>query len=321
MRHSAHVGSDRHPPAPTRPMERHVMRVLLPILLLQALSLFMSGTEGQEASQERGRAARGKIALRVDLALPKSERDPTPVPGTLKGGWTPLVAARWADMYMHDAVWEDGSSGSKPPQTTGLADTGVHVLIDCGGGNGGLHVFGMCRDNLGGGGAPTGKPQGDPIANSWFHNIDWGGAKRGDILLRLHGLPAGEYKMTCYHNHWEPKRQSTRNCLDQPSGMPPLTGVRAGPLPTQPLPGYRNWSMGSGTGKGVTSIQEARGVKVTSATSNDQVATSVIRFETDGSNDVLVIIEGGDDQYPDPARKGREGHKAILNAFEITQTE
>ena len=37
------------------------------------------------------------------------------------------------------------------------------------------------------------------------------------------------------------------------------------------------------------------------------------------SNDVLVIIAGGDNQYPDPARNRREGHKAVLNAFEIKQ--
>ncbi len=46
---------------------------------------------------------------------------------------------------------------------------------------------------------------------------------------------------------------------------------------------------------------------------------SVIRFKTDGTNDVLVIIDGGNDDYPDPARKRREGSKAVLNAFQIEQ--
>ena len=204
--------------------------------------------------------------------------------------------------------------------STGLAGTGVHVLIDCGrGGNGGFHVHGMCRDNLGGGGTPTGKPAGEPISNGWFHNVDWGGEKRGDILLRIHGLPTGEYEMTCYHNHWEPKKQSTRNCLDQTSRMPPLRAVRVLPLPAKPLPGYRNWSMGLGTGKGVKAIKEAKNIKVTSTKVDAEVARSVIKFKTDATNDVLVIIEGGDDKYPDPARKGREGHKAVFNAFEITR--
>ena len=103
--------------------------------------------------------------------------------------------------------------------------------------------------------------------------------------------------------------------------MPPLTGVRAMPLPSAPLPGYRGWSLGLGTGQGITSLKEAKDVKVTSVTSDDQVATAVIRFKTDGSNDVLVIIDGGDDTYPDPARKGREGSKGILNAFKIDQLE
>ena len=38
-----------------------------------------------------------------------------------------------------------------------------------------------------------------------------------------------------------------------------------------------------------------------------------------GSNDVLVVIDGGNNDYPDPARPGREGSKAVLNAFEIKQ--
>ncbi|MBC8218104.1 MAG: exo-alpha-sialidase, partial [Planctomycetes bacterium] len=264
----------------------------------------------------------GMIDLKVDLSLPKSEKDPTPVPGTVKSGWTPFVACRWADMYMHDATWEDGSSGKNPPSTGGLDGTGVHVMLDCGSsGNGGFAVYGMSRDNLGGGGRPTGKPKGDPIANGWFHNIDWGGERTGDILMRINGLPTGQYEMTCYHNHWEPRKQSTRNSLDQPSRMPNLPLVRAMSLPTQPLPGYRGWDIGTGTGKGVVSIREAHDIDVTGVTSDAKVAKSLILFKTDGSNDVLVVIDGGNNDYPDPARPGREGSKAVLNAFEIKQTK
>ncbi len=295
-------------------------KVLLTVLLLHELSLFIVGVAGCESNKDCLREAKGKIALKVDLALPKSEKDPTPVPGTMKPGWIPFVAARWADMYMHDTVWEDGSGGGMPPKTAGLAGSGVHVLIDCGGsGNGGFHVYGLCRDNLGGGGRPKGKPKGDPIANGWFGNIDWGGENRGDILMRINGLPAGEYKVTCYHNHWEPGKQSTRNCLDQTSRIPPMTGICAMPLPAKPLSGYRGWSMGLGTGKGVTPLKEAKGVKVTSVTSDAKVSTSVIQFRNDGSNDVLVVIDGGNNNYPDPARRGREGHKATLSGFEIKQ--
>jgi len=137
--------------------------------------------------------------------------------------------------------------------------------------------------------------------------------------MRINGLPAGEYTVTCYHNHWEPRKQSTRNCLDQPSQMPVIGGIRAMPLPAEPLSAYRGWSMGSGTGKGVTSLKEAKGINVTSVTSDANVSTSVIKFRTDGNNDVLVVFEGGSNKYPDPARRRREGHKAILNAFEIEQ--
>lgn len=295
-------------------------KVLLTVVLLHVSIPFMIGDAGCESNKVYPPGSKGKIALKVDLALPQSEKNPTPVPGTRKPGWTPFVAARWADMYMHDAVWEDGSGGVMPPKTAGLAGLGVHILIDCGGsGNGGFHVYGLCRDNLGGGGRPKGKAKGDPIANGWFHNVDWGGENRGDILLRINGLPAGEYKVTCYHNHWEPRKQSTRNCLDQTSRMPAIGGIRAMPLPSKPLSGYRGWSMGLGTGKGVTSLKEAKGVKVTSVTSDAKVSTSVIQFRNDGSNDVLVVIDGGNNKYPDPARRGREGHKAILNAFEIKQ--
>ena len=296
------------------------MKLPLSILLLNALSLSALADEARPPSQNRAPAADKLLTLQVDLALPTSEKDPTPLAGTLKAGWTPFVAGRWADMYMHDAVWQDGSGGSRPPKTKGLAGSGVHVLLDCGGaGNGGFHVHGMCRDNLGGGGKPQGKPQGEAIANGWFHNIDWGGKQRGDILMRIVGLPAGQYKLICYHNHWEPKKQSTRNCLDQPSRMPAISGVRALPLPAKPLSGYRSWDIGLGTGRGVTSLQAAQHLKVTSATSDAKVATSVIHFKTDATNDVLVIITGGNNKYPDPARKGREGHKAVLNAFEIKQ--
>ncbi len=77
--------------------------------------------------------------------------------------------------------------------------------------------------------------------------------------------------------------------------------------------------MGLGTGKGVKSLMESKDVKVTSVTSDAGVGKSLIRFRTDGSNDVLIVFDGGSDIYPDPARRGREGHKAVLNAFKIKQ--
>ena len=304
---------------------RTVIQFLVVSTLIYALlgcSKYMesAGISPVEEELQQATAEDNMLLLEVDLALPKSESDPAPLPGTLKPGWIPFVALRWADMYMHDAVWEDGSGAVNPPNTAGLGGSGVHVQLDCGGsGNGGFHVYGMARDNLGGGGRPTGSPKGDPIANGWFHDIDWGGENKGDILMRVNGLPAGEYELTCYHNHFEPGKQSTRNRLDRPSTMPDMPRVYAMPLPANPLPRYGGWATGTGTGKGVTLLKDATNVDVTSVTSDDQVGTSVIQFRTDGSNDVLVIIDGGDNTYPDSARPGREGSKGILNAFRLKQ--
>ena len=254
------------------------------------------------------------LCLKVDLVLTQCE-DPNQqiIPGTAKPGWWPWVV-RGTDMYMHDAAWERGENGQgPPPDTNGIGGSGVHVAITCGSeGNGGFHVHGMCRDNLGGDGCPTGAPDGDPIANGWFHNIDWGGEKTGDVLMRINGLPAGEYELISYHNHWEPCTQETRNCLDCTSNMPNMPRVSAQSLPTDSL-GY-NFGFEFGTGMGVTPIQDACDVDVSCVTSDDDVSTSTIRFFTDGS-DVLVIYDGGDNTYPDPARPKREGSKGILNAF------
>jgi len=259
----------------------------------------------------------GGLHLKVDLGLPECGSTPDnviTVPGTVKEGWWGRVFWGDVDMYMHDFAWEDGSRGADPPDTPGVNGSGVHFALDSGVGDGGYHVHGMCRDNLGGGGCPTGSPVGDPIANGWFHNIDWGGECTGDIHMRLTGLSPGEYVLVSYHNHWEPCSQETRNCLDCTSNMPPMTGVYATSLPVAGLPDCGvAWS---GTGTGVTSIQDAYDVDVTSVTSDDEVSTSTIRFHTDGS-DVLVVYDGGDNTYPDPARPGREGSKGILNAFEI----
>jgi len=257
------------------------------------------------------------LHLKVDLGLPTCESTPeytVPVPGTVKEGWWGRVFWGDTDMYMHDFAWEDGSRAADPPNTPGVDGSGVHFALDSGIGDGGYHVHGMCRDNLGGGGCPTGAPLGEPIANGWFHNIDWGGECTGDIHMRIAGLPPGRYELVSYHNHWEPCSQATRNCLDCYSNMPPMTAVYATSLPVAGLPGCA--VVWSGTGTGVTSLVEAYNIDVTSVLTDADVATSTIEFETDGS-DVLVVYEGGDDTYPDPARPDREGHKGILNAFEI----
>jgi len=123
--------------------------------------------------------------------------------------------------------------------------------------------------------------------------------------------------MINYHNHWEPASQGSRNCLDKESGMPPMPLVTATSLPVDGLQlGYEKWNFSPGSGEGVEVLEEAYNIKVTSVLSDDEVARSLIRFRTNGT-DVLVIIDGDDNSYPAPARSGREGSKGILNAFEI----
>jgi hypothetical protein len=266
----------------------------------------------------------GSLHLRVDLGLPQCAdggavviTDP-PVEGTVKEGWWGFVVPAFADMYMHDAYWEMGEYGEgPPPDSDGIAGSGVHVALGCGGaGDGGFHVYNKCRAHQGGGGCPTGPVEGGAIANGWYHNIDWGGEGTGDILMRINGLPPGEYVLVSYHNHWEPCTSATRNCLNCESEMPNMPSVTAQSLPVDPLPGYTGWNFTPGTGMGVTPIEDAYDVDVTSVTSDDEVSTSTIRFHTDGS-DVLVIYDGGDNEYPDPARPRREGSKGVLNAFEL----
>ena len=231
------------------------------------------------------------IWLKVDLALPVcgGTDGSEVVAGTAKPGWTIWSAQRWQDMYMHDMV-----------DVANIGGTGITTTITCAReGNGGFHIHGLCRDNLAGDGCPNGIPSGEPIANGWFHNIDWGGEKRGDIWLDIADPPPGRYMLRSYHNHWEPASQSSRNCLNEESSMPPMPIVHA--------TAYTD---------GFESLMEAYNIKVTSVLTDADAATSTIEFETDGA-DVRVVYDGGDDSYPDPARPGREGSKGILNAFEL----
>ncbi|MHC4666403.1 MAG: hypothetical protein ACYS9T_10695, partial [Planctomycetota bacterium] len=221
------------------------------------------------------------VCLKVDLGLPTCESTPndvTTVPGTVKEGWWGRVFWGDTDMYYHDFAWEDGSRAADPPNTPGIDGSGVHFALDSDFGGGAYHVHGMCRDNLGGGGCPTGSPDGEPIANGWFHNVDNGGECRGDIHMRMTGLPPGRYGLKSYHNHWEPCTQATRNCLDCYSNMPPMTGVYATSLPVAGLPACG--VVWSGTGTGVTSLVEAYDIDVTSVLTDADVATSTIEFET-----------------------------------------
>ena len=256
----------------------------------------------------------GLLDMKVDLAVPQWLDRSKYREGTAKKGWFIWASSRWADMYMHDAGWLPEGNGNDPE---GILGSGIQFFLDNGkGGNGTVMAKGLCRGSLAGDMPPYGEPEGDPIANSYFYACDWGGQKNGDCFLMIRGLPAGEYEMTSYHNHWEPCSQQTRNCHMCESGMPPMPSVSANPVPVEGYPGFGGWTLPKGTGKGVVSLLSAKDVKVSSVLKDEDVTKSYIRFTTDGS-DVLIRYEAPDNSYPDRARSGREGARGILNAFEL----
>jgi hypothetical protein len=258
------------------------------------------------------------LVLQVDLAVKTCDKKGL-YPGLAKPGWTIWAADAWTDMYMHDyQVFPTKADGSLDP--AGINGTGVTLWMTTGSeGQLGIGAKGVCRDNLAGGGCPSGTAEGDPICNSWAYGVDWVGPFAGDILLVFKGLPAGVYELYSYHNFWEPCTQKTRNCLDCVCGMPPMPSVTANPIPKEPIPGYKA-KLPVGTGKGVTAIKNAYNVAPQHVYSDEELVPSVIKFETDGSP-VLVIYQADRTKplYPDCARPGREGARGILNAFELIQ--
>ncbi|MHC4186233.1 MAG: LamG-like jellyroll fold domain-containing protein, partial [Planctomycetota bacterium] len=275
----------------------------------------------------------GGLVIQVDLAVKTCDNSKL-YPGLAKPGWTIWASNAWTDMYMHDyqifPLKEDGSGLDE----AGINGTGVTLWFTTGNeGQLGIGAKGICRDNLGGGGCPSGTAQGDPIANSWAYGVDWVGPYAGDLLLLIRNLPAGTYQVNSYHNFWEPCTQSTRNCLNCDCGMPPMPAITARSLPEQLVSldanGVRTeggWTWKAhlpvGDGKGVEPILNAYNVAPQHVYKDSELVPSVIKFKTDGS-DVLVIYEADRSEplYPDCARKGREGARGILNAFEIIAIE
>jgi len=273
-----------------------------------------------------------KLVLQIDIAVKTCDNTKL-YPGLAKPGWTIWAANAWTDMYMHDhQLFPTKADGSL--DEGGINGTGVTLWMTTGSeGQLGIGAKGICRDNLGGEGCPSGTAEGDPIANSWAYGVDWVGPYAGDILLVIRNLPVGVYELYSYHNFWEPCTQKTRNCLDCVCGMPPMPSVTANPLPKQlvsldangvPMPGKMSYRarLPVGTGKGVESIQNAYNVAPQHVYKDSQLVPSLVKFSTDGS-DVLVIYQADRSEplYPDCARKGREGARGILNAFELIQVD
>jgi len=260
----------------------------------------------------------GTLAIQVDLAVTKWNST-EPMPETAKPGWTIWADPGWADLYSHD--------GKK---LENIAGTSIDVHITLGyEGMGCLKVKGLRMYSKAGGGRPSGKVLGDPLCNTWFESADWASygtghpGSWGNVLLCISELPAGEYELYSYHNHFYHCDRYEDSCLgivkflggfyQTAAEQGPMPAIRVIALPPKALPYYDHWGFGPGTGKGVEAIQNAYNVSATHVDDDWKLSPSLVKFRTDGSP-VLVIYEAPRDywdyrEYP--------GGRAILNAFRL----
>jgi len=263
------------------------------------------------------------VNMQVDFVPEVWGNETQAIPGTHKPGWIPFMPGGWGDLYMHD--WRG---------ITNLGGTGVDVCITgCAEGRSGMKVYGMCMDNKAGGAAPNGSPVGEPIANSWFTSVDRCAGPlgvEGSSQLGIYKLPAGTYEVKMYHNLWEPSSDSSRECTNDAYGNRSPMDVHVRSFAEQwawcdtlcavslyhcghagdalrKMQGFA----GPDPGNNVVAIQEAFGVLPTSVQTDADVATSLVKFWTDGSPVILHCQTGEeqDSQY--------RGDRAAINAFEI----
>ena len=196
-------------------------------------------------------------------------------------------------LNLHGTINTDSPKG----EDAGVTISGVVVTLESGfsatTGNGLLNIYagvvhhGLTADDL--------FIDSSRGAYSAIHNGAWGGEATGDILMRINGLPPGEYELKSYHNHWELRTQSTRNCLIGESTMPNMPLVKPLSLPVMGLPEYGGkWNFTPGTGMGATVLLNAYDIDVTRPTSDDWVSTSLIKFHTDGFSAPDGQIDTGD---------------------------
>jgi len=286
------------------------------------------------------------LHLKVDLGLPIWCGYPLPPPctlcdipiaGTIKEGWTPWVSPRWQDMYDHGTV-----------QLENIDGTGICMMLSTvRGGHMALKVCGMIMPSLNGG-EPYGSPLYDPICNSWLYNCDFAENPQGDIVLGIYNLPAGEYALYSYHNHFYCERLSGDptpvrcecQCNPQPA-MPSITAMSISELVYRYLAVYGWWDvereflngmpeywdyhgqpvfppdhpLGPRACGNVTTLQGAYNVQPQQVTRDEDLVPSLVKFRTDGSA-VHIVYESGCCAN-DGVRPDRYGGRAILNAFEL----
>jgi len=184
-----------------------------------------------------------------------------------------------------------------------------------------------------GGCAPNGSAVGEPIANSWFTSVDRCGGPmgvEGSSQLGIYKLPVGTYELTLYHNLWEPSSDGSRECTKNGYSGNPIVqihvwsfddadafhenvclqyGHTCGPHgdALRKMQGFA----GSDPGTNITAIQEAYDVQPTAVQTDADVATSVVKFWTDGSP-VIIYCESGEGQSSQYI-----GDRAPINAFEL----
>ena len=259
----------------------------------------------------------GTLEIQVDLAVPKWGSS-EPMPETAKPGWTIWASPAWADLYSHDNQ-----------KLKNVAGTSIDLQITMGEA---LKAKGMRMSARGGGGKPWGRVLGDPLCNTWLEAADWASygkkaATWGNILLCISDLPAGEYELYSYHNHFYHCDRYEDSCVgvvkfrggfyQTAAEQGPMPAVRVTSLPPAILPGYNRWAFPAGPGKGVESIRNAYNVSATHIDDDWKLSPSLVKFRTDGSP-VLVIYEAPRDywdyrEYP--------GGRAILNAFRLIRTK
>jgi len=275
------------------------------------------------------------VDLKVDMAVPEYGTE-NPIAATHKPGYIAWAAGRWGDLYMHDHTTFPDVGGTGI--TVGITGTAE--------GRSGVKCYNMCMDNKAGGAPPNGSPVGEPIANTWFTSVDRCAGVlgvEGSLQLGIYNLPAGTYEMKLYHNLWEPSSDKSRECTaDGYGGRSPMD------VHVRSLAGQWEWLSeelcpaslsscgpagdalrkttgvagpecsgnvadppGPDCGTNVVALQEAFGIQPTSTQTDAEVATSTVRFWTDGS---AVIIHCQTGQLQDSQYRG---DRAALNAFEL----
>ena len=275
------------------------------------------------------------LHLKVDLGLIQYAEQ------TVKPGWFPWTQPRWADMYGHDCVLNNGvledghsveaSCGASFDGKPGIDGTGIMAGLTCvREGRGGLIASGpeMCSLNCDQ--PASGQVLYEPICNTWFQITDWPALPGAVLLLTFYNVPPGEYTLKSYHNKFGGERNNSKphwECICRPEN--PLSSVTAlalagaselyadDPENASRFRDAYNKFCGQydiGSADGVELLEGDYNVEQQQVTTDAELVPSVIRFRTNGSP-ILVMYEGTCCTEDDI--RSRDSARAVLNAFEL----